>query len=249
MPDNVLQPQMHSESSAPAKHDNKHTSLTGVSVTVLKPLKLPDIKDSKSWFEVNATFSQVLSTDFLLIEDPNVLDTLASRIYSVLHGKFGDFPCTRHNKHKHHDRQLKKFTNLKNDARRAFRTAKRNNEPASVISAQSRTFHTLIKQHTRARKACLKAHQMKDAQSATAAIKRDFWRYTNQLLQESSESVKPQFTSSKAFDFFQGVYASKQEADFHQPKWLPSVTLEGAPPNHPTEPVSIDEVHTCIRRS
>ena len=45
------------------------------------------------------------------------------------------------------------------------------------------------------------------------------------------------------------MYTSKQEADFHQPKWLPNVTLQGDPPDHPAEPVSIDEVRGCIRRS
>ena len=115
-----------------------------------------------------------------------------------------------------------------------------------MIAALSCSFHILIKQHSRARKASLKAHQLKDAQSATAAIKRDFWRYTNQLLQESSQSVKPHFTSTTAFDYFQSVYASKEEADFHQPKWLPNVNLQGAPPDHPAVPVSIDEVRVCI---
>ena len=250
VPDNVLQPQTHSESSAAAKHKRKLSSPSRVSTNVLNPLQLPDIKDSGSWAEVNTTIRENLGIDYLLFEDPDELhDTLVSRMYSVLLEKLGDRPLARHHRHRRHDRQLRKFRDLKNEARRAFRTAKRNNEPASVITALSRSFHILIKQHSRARKASLKAHQMKDAQSATAAIKRDFWRYTNQLLRESSESVKPHFTSIKAFDYFQGVYTSKQEADFHQPKWLPNVTLQGDPPDHPAEPVSIDEVRGCIRRS
>ena len=82
VPNNVLQLQTHSESSAPAKH--KRTSPTGVSVNVLILLKLPDIKDFGSWFEANATFSQVLSSNLLLIEDTDELhDTLVYRIYSV----------------------------------------------------------------------------------------------------------------------------------------------------------------------
>ena len=141
VPDNVLQPQTHCESSASAKH--KLSSPTRASVSVLNPLRLPDIKDSESWVEVNATLSQILSSDLLLFEDPDELhDTLVSRIYSVLLGKFGDRDLTRHHKHRRHDRQLRKFRNLKNEARKAFRTAKRNNEPASVIAALSHSFHS-----------------------------------------------------------------------------------------------------------
>ena len=121
VPDNVLQPQTHSESSASAKH--KLSFPTRNSVNILNPLQLPDIRDSESWAEVNATLSQTLSTDMLLIENPDELhDTLVSRIYSILLGKFGDRPLTRHHKHRRHDRQLRKYRNLKNEARRAFRT-------------------------------------------------------------------------------------------------------------------------------
>lgn len=78
---------------------------------------------------------------------------------------------------------------------------------------------------------------------------RDFRWYTNQLLQESLESVKPPFTSAAAFDYFQGVYVSKSDVDFHQPRRLPNVTLQYDPPDHPAKPVSIDEVCACIRGS
>ena len=242
--DNALQLQTHSESSAPAKHN---PPLPTRSATIRDPLQLPDIKDSTCWSEVNASLTQELSSHLLSMEDPDELhDSLVSKLYSVLHREFGSRSLSHHHKKKRHDRQFRRFRLLKNDARRAFRSAKRNNEPASVISALSHTFHSLIKQHSRARKASLKAHKQQDA---TAAIKRDFWRYTNQLLQESSESIKPRFTSTKAFDYFQGVYAAKRKEDFHQPSWLPNVPLRCAPPNQPAQPVTIDEVRNCIRRS
>ena len=49
-----------------------------------------------------------------------------------------------------------------------------NNEPASVLSALSRVFHTLIKQHSHARESSLKAHQLKDAQSALQPSRETF---------------------------------------------------------------------------
>ena len=151
-------------------------------------------------------------------------------------------------RHRHHDRQLKTFSRPKNEARRASRSAKWNNVLTSVISALSRSFHNLIKQHSRARKASLRTQQLKDSQSASAAVKRDFWRYTNQLLEYSSMAVKPQFTSTQAFDHFHAVYTSEQETEFHRPKWLPKGSLKGSPPKQPMKNVSAEEVHSCIRR-
>lgn len=166
---------MHSESSAPAKHNPPLPTRSAQSATILDPLQLPDIKDSSCWSEVNASLIQELSSQLLSMEDPDELhDSLFSKLYSVLHREFGSRSFSHHHKKKRHDWQLRRFRLLKNDARRAFRTAKRNNAPASVISALSHTFHSLIKQHSRARKASLKAHKQQDAQSATAAIKRIF---------------------------------------------------------------------------
>ena len=106
---------MHSESSAAAKY--KPISPTESPVNIPNPLQLPDLKDSESWFEVNATFRQVLSLDLLLIKDPDKLhNMLVSTIYSVLHGKFEDRAFHHHHKHRRHDCQLKRFRNLKNDA-------------------------------------------------------------------------------------------------------------------------------------
>ena len=248
--DSALQLPMHCESSDPAKHKPVPPPPPAIASAVLNPLNLPDIRDCEGWLDVNDTLQRALSSSLLLLDDPDVLHTtLVSNIYTVVRDKFGVRCVNRSHRHRRHDRQLKTFRRLKNEARRAFRSAKRNNDPASVISALSRSFHNLIKQHSRARKASLRAQQLKDSQSATAAVKRDFWRYTNQLLQDSSVAAKPQFTSAQAFDHFHAVYTSEQEIEFHHPKWLPKVFLKGTPSKQSTESISVEEVHSCIRRS
>ena len=129
-----------------------------------------------------------------------------------------------------HDRALKKVTQLKNDARRALRRAKKLGESAPIIQSLAANFLYLLRTHSRLKRDSSHRLQHMEAKIARNECNQDFWRYAKGLLDgESTSQTVPDFSASSAFSFFSEVYESAPH-QFEHPSWMPV-------PLHPSQAV------------
>ena len=147
-----------------------------------------------------------------------------------------------------HNRALKKVTELKNAARKALRRVKRNNSSEEAIRTCAGEFLSLLREHSRLKKASESRLGASEAKAARQQCHRNFWRYARELLDKKlTPSISPTFSEQTAHDFFTKEYSS-QPHQFTQPTWMPSPVSPKYPMSSLT-PVTSDELMKAIRRS
>ena len=152
-----------------------------------------------------------------------------------------------HQKHKKHERALKKVTDLKKRAKKDFREAKKKGFPTEEIQSLARNFFDLVRSQSKLKKQSRQATQNSSSRRARQMCYKDFWKFTKELLDDSQASrIPPQFSGEQAHDFFSTTYQS-QPRDFQIPPWMP---VPHAPPEEfDTDPISVLEIQAAIKRT
>ena len=138
--------------------------------------------------------------DAISAEDKN--SCLCNGVYDVLVSHFGTRPPPQSQrkaaaKQKQHDRALKRVTRLQNEARQALRHTKRQGETGSTLHTLAANFLSLLRTHSRLRRALQRRLLQNEAKSARERCHQDFWRYVKELF-EGDTSSRTSLTSPPA---------------------------------------------------
>ena len=185
---------------------------TSLSLHFKHPLRLPST--SEKWEEADHPLSSVSASVLCAGTAEEKNSCLCTGVYNILSACFGTrAPPTMqepaHSKIRQHNRVLKEVTRLKNEARRAFRRAKREGASDDIIQSLAANFLSLLRQHSRLSRESSTRLKHKEAGVAREESHRNFWRFAKNLLDEGSTSqISPAFSASTAHSFFSEVYDS-----------------------------------------
>ena len=115
-----------------------------------------------------------------------------------------------------------------------------------MVHELSVKFHRLLRLHSKAKKASLKARLNLEALTVRRECQKSFWRFASQLFSEDNSSTAPGFDQESAESFFAEVYDSSSRS-YTRPPWLPQ-----PPPATTTfneDPISTREIEEVIRHS
>ena len=238
------QPTTIQQSSSPDHQADPNTP--AVEARLLLPTSDED------WFIANACFRDQVTPRVIQatsVDDKNT--NLVEGLYSYFAEKYGTRKPTHTKKmstqHKQ-DRALKKVRNLKNQARRAYRQAKRNRTEQVDIQSLVRNFFKLVQSHSSLKKLSTRGENKLNAKRARQSCFKDFWKFTSNLLDDKPNNnwTSPTFTEEKAYDFFQSTYQSPQHT-YERPSWMPAPKL----PTQELEngPIEEWEVTSVTKRS
>ena len=130
---------------------------------------------------------------------------------------------------KRHDRQLKKITDLKNEARKNVRMAKKERKPPSVIATLTGRFLSLLREHSRLNRISTHSIHTKNANYVRQKCHNNFWKFAKDLLDDNSASrINPQFSKDQATNYFSDTYSLNPQI-FNRPTWMPTPPLPSYP--------------------
>ena len=215
-------------------------------------LRLP--KTAQEWDEANVLLSAVTPSVLQAITGEEKNTTLCDGIYNILSSRFwvqANHQSKDHSqpKQKQHDRALKRATRLKNEARKALRKARMQDESESVILSLSVKFLSLLRDHSRLRCESAQGLHSKEAKFARGKCHQNFWRYAKGLLDGSATSqITPDFSASTAHAYFTEVYKSSPY-QFETPSWMPSPQLPVSDSTMSMSPITQEELSPIIKKS
>ena len=195
-------------------------------------LRLP--RSPEEWEEADHLLCSVTASVLQASTAEEKNSCLCAGIYDILAVRFGTRATPRpqipaRSNLKQHDRALKEVTRLKNEARRAFRSAKREGASTDAIQSLATNFLSLLRQHSRlSRESSLRLRQ-KEARVVRKECHRNFWKFAKNLLDKGSTAhIYPAFSACTAHSFFSEVYKSTPH-QFHSPSSLPHAPPPTAP--------------------
>ena len=213
----------------------------------LLALKLPT--DVDQWREVDVYIMHEVVPLVLGSTSPEQKHlALVQGIYRYLSSRFGTKSLKATNqqvKQKRHDRELKMVTNLKNEARKKVRAAKKDNKPPGVVAALTGSFLSLLRQHSRLKQLSIKSLYTRNTKEIRQRCHKNFWKFAKDLLDDDSVSqVQPQFSRDQATTHFTETYTSNPKV-FNCPKWMPTPSL----PSYPfmDDPIRRQEIERAIK--
>ena len=176
---------------------------------------------------------------------------IAEGIYTYFSSTFGTKPPPkapkRQTKMKRHDRQLKKITDLKNEARKNVRMEKKEKKPPSVIAKLTGRFLSLLREHSRLKRISTHLIHTKNANYVRQKCHNNFWKLAKDLLDDNSASrINPQFSKDQATNYFSDTYSSNPQT-FNHPTWMPTPPL----PSYPfmNDPIMRQEIEHAIKNA
>ena len=228
------------------------SDITSPSALVYRePLRLPT--SPEEWKEAELSSVSLLVFQASSAEEKNFV--LCSAVYDILAARYGTrSPPHQSRKHsqsklRQHDRALKEVTRRKNEARRAFRKAKREGADEATVCSLAANFLSLLRQHSRLSRDSSHRFQLKETKRVREECHRNFWKFTKELLDgESSGQTSPEFSASTAYTFFSEVYQSSPHV-FQTPAWMstPSPPKQGC--SMQMSPVTAEELARVIKKS
>ena len=143
-------------------------------------LNLP--RSVEEWEEADNLLYAVTHSVLQAITAEEKTSCLCTGVYELLSQRFGTRALPRPRKQmqlrlRQHDRALKKVTQLKNDARRALRRAKKQGESAPIVQSLAANFLYLLRTHSRLKRDSSHRLQHMEAKIARNECNQDFWRY------------------------------------------------------------------------
>ena len=134
---------------------------------------------------------------------------LSSGLYKYFSESFGCVPPQKHNptsnRKSQHNRSLKKLRALKNEVRREFRAAKRNDFPPDEILSLAHKYHTLIREHNKARKQSLNKQISGDTKHQKKLYTRNPYKFSQKLFSDTDDSrppTRPTFSEESSTSVF-----------------------------------------------
>ena len=194
--------------------EQNHSSCVGEhSPPCLLPLKL--LTDVDQWREVDVHIMHEVVSLVLGSTAPEQKHlALVQGIYWYLSSRFGTKSPKATNqqvKQKRHDRELKMVTNLKNEARKRVRAAKKDNKTPEVVAALTGSFLSLLRQHSRLKQLLFKSLYTRNTKEVQQRCHKNFWKFAKDLLDDNSASeVEPQFSRNQATHLWMFLLGDKR---------------------------------------
>lgn len=149
--------------------------------------------------------------------------------------------------HTPHNRSLKHYRSQKNEVRRDFRSAKKQNFPQEKVKELARKYHQLVRQHSKAKRQQVASKVGNDTKRQRKACQDNPWKFAKRLFSEKDHtSITPTFSPELATEFFEKNYSSTP-LSFTRPQWLPVPPSPSTPFNDDT--ISFEEVKSAVKRS
>ena len=214
------------------------------------PLRLP--RSPEEWEEADFLLSSISTSGLQASSAEEKNSCLCAGVYNILSGRFGSRAPSQPQrvlqpKLRQHDRALKQVTWLKNEARRAFRRAKREGMNDHTIQSLAANFLSLLRQHSRLKRASSRRLQDREAKLVRDKYHQNFWKFAKNLLDGDSTLTSPEFSASSAHSFFSEVYNSAPH-NFQSPSWMPSIPLPQPDCSMDMSPVSEEELARAIKK-
>ena len=231
---------------------SQHTISSRSPHVVSTPKPLPPFNTPKSteqWEELDSKLAQCLVPLVISATSPEEKHhILCQGIYDHMVARLGVKRVTNNQKKRvrDHERNLKNIRKEKNAAKKDLRRARRQAGNEDAVRELSVKFHRLIRLHSKAKKASLKARMNLEAFKARRECQRSFWKFASQLFSEDDSPTIPCFNQESAESFFTEVYDSHPRS-YTRPAWLPQPSPVTTPFNE--DPISQREVEDVIRRS
>ena len=216
------------------------------------PLRLP--KTPEEWEEADQLLSAVAPAVFQSISAEEKNATLCGSVYDILAAGFGTRAPSQHQKHvqtklRQHDRALAEVTRQKNEARQAFRKAKKDGMGCNDIQSLAANFLSLVRQHSHLKRVSCNRLKHKEAGLAREQCHRNFWKFAKGLLDGGATSqIRPSFSPSTAHSFFSKEYQSAPH-HFQTPSWMPLPPLPESSSIMDMSPITTEELAYVIKRT
>ena len=148
---------------------------------------------------------------------------LCEGIYSYFASTYGTKTAAtrRVKKRPLHSRALKEVERQKKDAKRELRLARKSGSPADVVHSLATHFISLVRAHSKLKKASNARLITREVKAARERCHRDFRQCAREILDGGLDRVEPSFGDEAATSFFSGVYHSDPRI-FVQPEWMPT---------------------------
>ena len=220
-------------------------------ITPKPSLRLP--KTSQEWDEADSLLSAVTPIVIQAISAEEKNTVLCDAIYTIMSSRFGVKPGHQSRNHsknnlKQHDRALKRAAQLKNEARRALRKAKREGRSDSEIMELSGRFLSLLRDHSRLKRESTRRQQARGVSKAREECHKNFWRYAQNLFDDRASQATPDFSASAAHTYFSEVYNSGIHC-FEKPSWMTSPSLPDPEKSMVMSPVTREELARVVKKS
>ena len=210
-------------------------------IAIRKHVKVPRSRDKKTWLELNIQIAGEVV--------PKVLDArsleekcevLTTGIYHFLSNLTPSQPTKQKSQHKPHNRQLKGVTERKKQLKKDLREANRMNAPKDAIADLAKQYHQCVRLHSKLTNVKRKSDERKNASAIRRECARNFWKFSNTLLGETTEAsdIQPTCSADDAHSYFSEEYSHRN---------TPSVNPSGCP--QPLNHRTLSNVKRYRRRS
>ena len=147
---------------------------------------------------------------------------LCEGIYSYFASTYGTkTAATRRVKRPLHNRALNEVERQKRSAKRELRLARKSGSPAEVVQSLATHFISLVRSHSKLKKASDFRSLTREVKTARERCHRDFRQCAREILDGGSGRVDPTFGDEAATSFFSEVYHSDPR-NFVRPEWMPT---------------------------
>ena len=246
-------PMENAQPAPPSSNTDNPTSISDLPFSSKPLLRLPPKKDLNSWNEADAFMESVVSPSVLSLTSVDEMNTiLIGHIYEYFSSKHGTLPQPSQKRTNHHrphlQSSLSKIRREKNQLKKKYRTAIRSDSISKeALTAMSKSFHELVRSHSKLRKELLKRNKMSDAKCAIKQCTRNFWKFADKLFSDDDiRHVQPSFTKEQAYQFFSNTYKSSAIEEVCQPSWMTDVPTPNVPFFHGT--ITYDELVSTLKK-
>jgi hypothetical protein len=216
---------VNSNSAETLQHSTRTAS--AVANSVLPPatkatLCLPT--SAEDWKLADSFFQTTLVPESMSLSSPQQMSSvLCEGIYSYFASTYGTKTAAtrRVKKRPLHSRALKEVERQKKDAKRELRLARKSGSPADVVHSLATHFISLVRAHSKLKKASNARLITREVKAARERCHRDFRQCAREILDGGLDRVEPSFGDEAATSFFSGVYHSDPRI-FVQPEWMPT---------------------------
>ena len=188
-------------------HTASHQGLE-IKATLILPTSSEEWEQANSFFETNLVPAALAATS--PEEMSGVL--LSDGIYSYFALTYGTkSPTQRKKRRSPHNRSLKEVERQKREAKKELRLAKRNEASTESVQSLARHFLSLIRAHSRLKKAANARLLSRDARSARARCHKRFRECAREVLDGERAQPIPSFSEAAATSFFSDIHHSSAQ--------------------------------------
>ena len=198
-----------------------HPSSLQVALHHLRRLVLLSLQQQRTGNKQTSTSSPLSSLMFSLV--PQMSSVLCESYFASRYG-IRTITTRRMKARPPHNRALKEVEKKKKEAKRDLRLARKRGSSADVVQSPAHHFITLVRAHSKLKKASNTRSMTRDVKTARERCHKDFRRCAREVLDGGLGQEAPTFGEEAATAFLVEVYHCDPR-NFAQPEWMPTPSL------------------------